>query len=104
MLYIFPFYFQQSADPSGLPNKKHLNSTPPPPNRAGEVQYLDLDLEESEEQSRDRSPASTRSLAPPSADSQTDYKEIDFVKTNALCHLKKDLLSVRRSSQRSLDE
>ncbi|ELT93630.1 hypothetical protein CAPTEDRAFT_220911 [Capitella teleta] len=80
-----------------LPPKGSLGSTPPPPKKSSEVQYLSLDLDKSGADP-ERSPASPRS---PQA---TDYKEIDFVKTKALGEMKKDLENRRKSSERSIDE
>lgn len=88
-----------------LPLKKGLDSTPPPPKKPGEVQYLSLDLDKNGSES-EKSPASPRS--PPQHlvghSSPTDYKEIDFVKTKALGDMKKDLENRRKSSEKSIDE
>ena len=97
-------YFFQSIE--GLQSKKSLNSTPPPPNRPGEVQYLDLALENNSDP--ERSPVFRRSPPPPAnrhgKASPTEYKEIDFVKTKALTDMKKDVESKRKSSEKSVDE
>ncbi len=102
--------------------KKSLNSTPPAPARAGEVQYLDLDLEETGGSGaaggapgggggaagaathEERSPVFARSPPAPGSASPTDYKEIDFVKTKALSDVRKDLDTKRKSSEKSLDD
>ena len=84
-------------------DKKSLNSTPPAPQRAGEVQYLDLDLEEAAEET-ERSPVFARSPPAPGSASPTDYKEIDFIKTKALSDVRKDLDTKRKSSEKSLDD
>ena len=97
------FILQQAADPQppSLPSKKNLNSTPPPPARPGEVQYLDLDLDDNSD--TEKSPVFARS-PPPGNVSPTDYKEIDFVKTKALTDIRKGLESKRKSSEKSVDE
>ena len=83
---------------------KSLNSTPPPPTskRPGEVQYLDLDLN-NEPADVEKSPVFQRSAAVRCV-TPTDYKEIDFIKTKALNDLTKDLEKKRKSSEKSLDE
>ena len=50
-------------------------------NQEGELQYLDLDLTSTPEKRQPK-------LAP-----ATEYKEIDFVKTNALCKAKQKMES-----------
>jgi hypothetical protein len=86
-----------------VPNKKNLNSTPPPPPRSGEVQYLDLDLDDNSDS--EKSPVFGGRQPPAASSSEaTDYKEIDFIKTNALTHIRKGLESKRKSSEKSIDE
>ncbi len=95
---------QQAAEPHApsLPSKKNLNSTPPPPARsAGEVQYVDLDMDDTSD--TEKSPVFARS-PPPGNVSPTDYKEIDFIKTKALTDVKRGVESKRKSSEKSPDE
>lgn len=78
---------------------------PPPPKKLAHtqpknaIQYLDLNLEESS--GAEKSPMVNRSqhLPPP----ETDYNEIDWVKTKALLETKKDLESERRNSEKSAE-
>lgn len=78
---------------------------PPPPKKLphirpkNAIQYLDLNLEESS--GAEKSPMINRSqhLPPP----ETDYNEIDWVKTKALLETKKDLESERRCSEKSAE-
>ena len=77
--------------------KKSLHSTPPPPKKKDEIQYLDLELEENSD--GERSPNTTRSPGAGSS-SPTDYKEIDFIKTTALRETKSYVESKRKSSEK----
>lgn len=81
-----------------------LNCTPPAPpapTQHGEIQYLDLALEEQSDKGKNS--LCSRTLASGNV-SPTDYKEIDFVKTKALNETQKDVESKRKSSERSADE
>ena len=94
---------QQAADPTAGGNKTSLNSTPPPPQRSGEIQYLDLYHDDNTE--TEKPVGSTFATVPPPGNiTPTDYKEIDFIKTKALSDTRKDLESKRKSSERSVDE
>ena len=86
---------------SNLAKIGSLNCTPPAPKRQGEVQYLDLALENSTD--KERSPMTIRSQALGNV-SPTDYKEIDFIKTKALNDTQRDVESKRRSSERKSSE
>ena len=88
-----------------------LLSKPPAPASSGEVQYLDLDLDIDNNDTPPvftRAPTTSapttlpRSVKPPP--SETDYKEIDFVKTQALTEIRKDWENKRKSSEKSMDE
>ena len=86
------------------PGKVNLNVTPPAPRHKGDIQYLDLDTEHDtthgQPSNSNRSPPNvTGGLSP------TDYKEIDFLKTDALSKTIKDRQNVKRgSSEKSIDE
>lgn len=86
--------------------KKSLESTPPPPKTALEIQYLDLDLhgeQIEEEDSEEGSSISTKDCSQ-TCGVTTDYREIDFIKTKALGIMKHDLEKKRKSSDKSSDE
>ncbi|KAK2161802.1 hypothetical protein LSH36_109g01023 [Paralvinella palmiformis] len=78
-----------------------LNCTPPAPKSHGEIQYLDLALDEQSEKGKNSLCLRTSTSGNVSP---TDYKEIDFVKTKALNETQKDVESKRKSSERSADE
>ena len=86
---------------------KSLDSKPPAPSAANSsrasgdhrLQYLSLDLvgHSAPDPKPPREP-------PARSSSPTEYKEIDFVKTQALKETKKELENKRKSSERSMDE
>jgi len=78
-----------------------LNCTPPAPKSHGEIQYLDLALDEQSEKGKNSLCLRTSTSGNVSP---TDYKEIDFVKTKALNETQKDVENKRKSSERSADE
>ena len=83
---------------------RSLHSTPPPPKKAGEIQYLDLDLDIHKDSSDpERSPGAC-AKSPSRTISVTEYREIDFVKTEALTQTKKEIENKRKSSEKSVDE
>ncbi|XP_013413862.1 GRB2-associated-binding protein 1 isoform X3 [Lingula anatina] len=82
--------------PPPPPPVQCLQATPPAPRKQKIVEYLDLDLSD-HSSDQEKSPRLTRS--PPAAQrNQTDYKEIDFLKTKALEDIKRDLDSKRKSN------
>ena len=109
-----------------LPQAGGLNSKPPPPKPPkGEVEYLDLDhsTSQGDQQAVCSSPLASPGLTgtrmggtlPTGArmggtlprggnTSPTEYKEIDFVKTQALSETKKIVENKRKSSEKSIDD
>ena len=85
-------------------------SKPPPPRKTGEIEYIDLDLDKEGLEPELASPGSAaRTPGGPSAartgnTTPTDYKEIDFIKTQALSETRKDLEKKRKSREKSMDE
>lgn len=86
--------------------KRNLNSTPPPPKKPGEIEYLDLGLDEPPS-GKERSPVigGRPPVAAGGNVTPTEYHDIDFVKTQALIETRKDLESKRKSSSsKSVDD
>ena len=79
--------------------KGGLLSTPPPPAKPGEIEYLDLNLDDPSQEKAQRSPAMTqRATAAQGSVTPTEYHDIDFARTQALNKTRIAMETMRKST------